>query len=176
MLEIHCSYRIAISWSHNPWFLLLNISAGREILDSRGNPTLEVEVNLSGGAVGRACVPSGASTGIREALELRDEDTSRYNGKGVLQAIEHVNDVIFKELEDRDASDQADIDNAMRRVRRHREQIKTRSQRHVGSQLSLCSCLCECAGSSSLPIFRRYECIVITSSADEHHQRWCACR
>ena len=65
---------------------------GREILDSRGNPTVEVEVWLECDAMGRAAVPSGASTGIHEALELRDGDKSRYGGKGVLKAVEHVND------------------------------------------------------------------------------------
>ena len=68
----------------------------REILDSRGNPTVEVEVLLEGGAWGRAAVPSGASTGAHEALELRDGDKERYNGKGVLQAINHVNHEVTK--------------------------------------------------------------------------------
>src|SRR5688572_27299071 len=71
---------------------------GREILDSRGNPTVEVEVELSGGAIGRAAVPSGASTGIREALELRDGDPSRYNGKGVQKAVANVNGTIAQAL------------------------------------------------------------------------------
>ena len=66
----------------------------REILDSRGNPTVEVEVLLEYGAVGRAAVPSGASTGVHEAVELRDGDAERYGGKGVLKAVENVNDVI----------------------------------------------------------------------------------
>ncbi|HYX22037.1 MAG TPA: phosphopyruvate hydratase [Thermoanaerobaculia bacterium] len=83
---------------------------GREILDSRGNPTLEVEVLLSGGASGRAGVPSGASTGTREALELRDGDKKRYGGKGVLKAVGHVNGEIAEELSGADARDQALID------------------------------------------------------------------
>jgi enolase len=66
----------------------------REILDSRGNPTIEVDVFLSSGAIGRAAVPSGASTGQREALELRDKDNSRYGGKGVLTAVKNVTDEI----------------------------------------------------------------------------------
>ena len=82
----------------------------REILDSRGNPTVEVEVTLSGEAVGRAAVPSGASTGSREALELRDGDKARYGGKGVLQAVENVNEAINGELVDRNALHQAEID------------------------------------------------------------------
>jgi enolase len=83
---------------------------GREILDSRGNPTLEVEVLLESGAIGRAAVPSGASTGDYEAVELRDGDKSRYMGKGVLKAVENVNDKIAEELIDFDAADQAYID------------------------------------------------------------------
>ncbi len=86
---------------------------GREILDSRGNPTLEVEVLLSGGVSGRAGVPSGASTGTREALELRDGDRKRYGGKGVLKAVSHVNGEIAEELEGADARDQALIDRVM---------------------------------------------------------------
>ena len=82
----------------------------REILDSRGNPTVEVEVVLSGDAQGVAAVPSGASTGSREALELRDGDKSRYSGKGVLQAVENVNEIINREMVDRDAFRQAELD------------------------------------------------------------------
>src|SRR5947208_16989705 len=82
----------------------------REILDSRGNPTVEVEVLLSGGATGRAGVPSGASTGRREALELRDGDPKRYGGKGVLRAVEHVNGEIADEITGADARDQALLD------------------------------------------------------------------
>lgn len=83
---------------------------GREILDSRGNPTVEVEVLLEDGAVGRAAVPSGASTGVHEALELRDGDKGRYQGKGVEQAVENVNSVITAELTGWDALDQEGID------------------------------------------------------------------
>ena len=82
----------------------------REVLDSRGNPTIEVEVVLASGAMGRAAVPSGASTGIHEALELRDGDTSRYLGKGVLKAVENVNTAVAEELIGWDALDQVDID------------------------------------------------------------------
>ncbi len=85
----------------------------REILDSRGNPTVEVEVLLSGGASGRAGVPSGASTGTREALELRDGDKKRYGGKGVRKAVAHVNGEIAEELDGADARDQALIDRVL---------------------------------------------------------------
>ena len=86
---------------------------GREILDSRGNPTVEVEVLLSGGATGRTAVPSGASTGQREALELRDGDKKRYGGKGVLKAVAHVNGEIAEALAGADARDQALVDRVL---------------------------------------------------------------
>src|SRR5512140_2400071 len=85
----------------------------REILDSRGNPTVEVEVVLEGGAMGRAAVPSGASTGEREAMELRDGDKSRYLGKGVLNAVKAVNDQLSAEVMGEDALDQALVDRLM---------------------------------------------------------------
>jgi enolase len=85
----------------------------REILDSRGNPTVEVDVFLASGAVGRAAVPSGASTGQREALELRDEDKSRYGGKGVLTAVKNVTDEIASAVNGMDASNQMILDNAL---------------------------------------------------------------
>ena len=85
----------------------------REILDSRGNPTVEVEVYLEGGAMGRASVPSGASTGVHEAVELRDEDKSRYLGKGVLKAVENVNTIIAENIIGMDALNQVEIDRAM---------------------------------------------------------------
>src|ERR671919_414151 len=85
----------------------------REILDSRGNPTVEAEVALADGVIGRASVPSGASTGENEAVELRDGDPKRYGGKGVLKAVENVNEVIAPALEGFDALDQAEVDRAM---------------------------------------------------------------
>ncbi|HON55317.1 MAG TPA: phosphopyruvate hydratase, partial [Bacteroidales bacterium] len=85
----------------------------REILDSRGNPTLEVDVELLSGAFGRASVPSGASTGSNEALELRDGDKSRYMGKGVLQAVKNVNDIIAPEILGMSALNQVQIDRTM---------------------------------------------------------------
>jgi len=84
-----------------------------EVLDSRGNPTVEADVILASGAVGSACAPSGASTGSREALELRDGDKSRYLGKGVLKAVANINDIIKPLLVGMDAADQRAIDNAM---------------------------------------------------------------
>lgn len=86
---------------------------GREILDSRGNPTVEAEVTLADGTVGRGAAPSGASTGIYEALELRDKDPARYYGKGVMEAVDNINTVISKVLQGMDASDTYAVDHAM---------------------------------------------------------------
>jgi enolase len=86
---------------------------GREVLDSRGNPTVEADVILDGGAAGSACAPSGASTGSREALELRDGDNSRYMGKGVLKAVANINGPIRELLVGRNATDQVGLDRAM---------------------------------------------------------------
>jgi enolase len=91
----------------------IEVIVAREILDSRGNPTVEADVILSSGAIGRAAVPSGASTGEHEAVELRDGDKSRYVGKGVLKAVDNVNEVIAPELEGMDASDQRELDSTM---------------------------------------------------------------
>ena len=94
---------------------MTNIGAiiGRQVLDSRGNPTVEAEVQLAGGVMGRAIVPSGASTGEHEAVELRDEDQNRFKGKGVLKAVEHVNGEIAEALASLDAADQRLLDGKM---------------------------------------------------------------
>ncbi|HXO66930.1 MAG TPA: phosphopyruvate hydratase [Candidatus Dormibacteraeota bacterium] len=91
----------------------INLVHGREVLDSRGNPTLEVEVGFDGGARGGAKVPSGASTGAHEAVELRDNDPARYGGKGVLQAVDNVNREIAAGVRGRDGADQAGLDAAL---------------------------------------------------------------
>src|SRR5438552_16815121 len=85
----------------------------REILDSRGNPTIEVDVRLDNGAFGRAAVPSGASTGEHEAVELRDGDKTRYAGQGVLKAVHNVNEVIAPALAGMDALHQSEVDDAL---------------------------------------------------------------
>ena len=92
---------------------LIEDIVARQILDSRGNPTVEVDVKLACGIVGRASVPSGASTGIYEALELRDNDRSRFGGKGVKKAVNNVNNIIAPELIGEDASNQFNIDKLM---------------------------------------------------------------
>ena len=89
-----------------------NIKA-REVLDSRGNPTIEADVELDNGVMGSACAPSGASTGSREALELRDKDPARYLGKGVLKAVHNVNTEIRQALIGQDPADQKALDTVM---------------------------------------------------------------
>ena len=86
---------------------------GREVLDSRGNPTVECDVLLESGVMGRAAVPSGASTGSREAIELRDGDKSRYLGKGVLKAVDNINGEIAQSVIGLDAAEQAFLDKTM---------------------------------------------------------------
>ena len=106
----------------------------REVLDSRGNPTVEVEVQLDSGVIGSAIVPSGASTGVHEALELRDGDKKRYGGKGVLKAVENVNDILADELIGMDAAEQVAIDEYMMRPGRHGKQEQAGRQRHPGRE------------------------------------------
>ncbi|MBO0790519.1 MAG: phosphopyruvate hydratase, partial [Ktedonobacteraceae bacterium] len=94
-------------------FTTIEAVLAREILDSRGNPTIQVEVHLLGGASGVAAVPSGASTGAHEAVELRDGDKKRYGGKGVLTAVANVNEAISEAIVGLDATDQVMLDNIM---------------------------------------------------------------
>lgn len=106
-------YNCAIANQIDDEMSTINRVRAREILDSRGNPTVEVEVELENEIQGRAAVPSGASTGIHEALELRDEDCDRYGGKGVHRAVEHVNVEISKAIQGMDALDQSKVDRAI---------------------------------------------------------------
>jgi enolase len=122
----------------------------REILDSRGNPTIEVDVILDSGAIGRAAVPSGASTGSREALELRDGDEGRYLGKGVLQAVDHVNESLAPELEGLDAREQAMIDRLMIQLDGTPNKGKIGANAILGVSLAMARAAAESAG---LPLF-----------------------
>ena len=122
----------------------------REILDSRGNPTVEVDCHLDGGALGRGAVPSGASTGSREALELRDGDKKRYGGKGVLQAVKNVNEVIAAELEGMDAREQAMVDLVMKQVDGTENKSRLGANAMLGVSLAVARAGAEAA---SLPLF-----------------------
>ena len=123
----------------------------REILDSRGNPTLEVEVYLESGAFGRAAVPSGASTGEREALELRDGDKSRYLGKGVLKAVDNVNNELADEIIGMDADDQVGIDQKMLELDGTEYKSKYGANAILGISLAVAKAAAEEAG---LPLYK----------------------
>ena len=124
---------------------------GRQILDSRGNPTLEVEVATDSGVIGRAAVPSGASTGAHEAFELRDQDKSVYLGKGVLKAIQHVNGEIFEALEGLEVTDQTFIDSLLRKLDGTPNKSRLGANAILGVSLA---CAKVAAMESGLPLFR----------------------
>ncbi len=124
---------------------------GREILDSRGNPTVEVEVWLEDGEMGRAAVPSGASTGVHEALELRDGDKGRYGGKGVSKAVEHVNNEIAEVLFGMDALDQAGVDQTMLDLDGTPNKAKLGANAILGASMAVARAAAEACG---LPLYR----------------------
>ncbi|MGD9108121.1 MAG: phosphopyruvate hydratase [Gammaproteobacteria bacterium] len=129
----------------------INAIIGREVLDSRGNPTVEAEVKLESGAIGRGISPSGASTGSREALELRDGDKKRYLGKGVLKAVENVNTSIKDALLQQDATEQAQIDQIMINL------DGTENKERLGANAMLAvslACAKAAAQEAGLPLFR----------------------
>ncbi len=123
----------------------------REILDSRGNPTIEVEVLLESGIIGRAAVPSGASTGEHEAVELRDKKKKRYGGKGVLKAVSNVNDIIADLLIDFDATDQVGIDNFLIELDGTPNKAKLGANAILGVSLACAKAAAETLG---LPLYR----------------------
>ena len=123
----------------------------REILDSRGNPTVEVEVTLNNGTFGRAAVPSGASTGIHEALELRDGDKARYGGKGVKKAVGHVTNEINAALIGMDALDQGAVDRAMLALDGTPHKEKLGANAILGVSLAVAR---TAANACNLPLFR----------------------
>ena len=115
----------------------INTIRGREILDSRGNPTIEVEVKLCGGAAGRASVPSGASTGAFEAVELRDSELPRYRGNGVKRAVENINDILADKLEGKNALNQVEIDTLMIREDGTANKAKLGANAILGTSLAV---------------------------------------
>jgi len=124
---------------------------GREILDSRGNPTVEVEVQLTCGIIGRAAVPSGASTGEHEALELRDGDKKRYGGKGVLKAVQNVNSAIFPKIVGFDALDQVGLDQALIKLDGTPTKMKLGANAILGVSLATAKAAAEFLGQ---PLYR----------------------
>ena len=154
-------------------FTIVDVFA-REILDSRGNPTVEAQVELSGGADARAAVPSGASTGQFEALELRDGDNSRYLGRGVEKAVQNVNDVISDLIIGMDARSQADIDYAM--IAR----TTPKTNRYWNANAMLAVSLAgrkqrQYSWPAAVPVYRRLQRTPAAGAHDEHHQWRQAC-
>src|SRR6478609_825200 len=123
----------------------------REILDSRGNPTVEVDVALENGGFGRAAVPSGASTGENEAVELRDGDAKRYLGKGTLKAVDNVNKKIAPQLLGLDARDQEEIDHAMIELDGTKTKAKLGANAILGVSMAVAKAAAEASG---LPLYR----------------------
>ena len=123
----------------------------REIMDSRGNPTIEVDVLLESGVIGRAAVPSGASTGAKEAVELRDGDKSRYLGKGVLKAVEHVNTEITEAIIGLDAEEQAFIDKTLIELDGTENKDRLGANAILGVSMA---CARAAAEESGLPLYR----------------------
>jgi enolase len=129
----------------------IDLIIGREVLDSRGNPTVEADVHLRDGAFGRATVPSGASTGEHEALELRDGDKRRYLGKGVLEAVENINTVIARELGGREASQQSQIDQRMLDL----DGTENKGKLGANAILAVSMAVCRAAARSAhMPLYR----------------------
>ncbi|MGZ3365505.1 MAG: phosphopyruvate hydratase, partial [Caulobacteraceae bacterium] len=124
---------------------------GREILDSRGNPTVEVDVVLEDGSFGRAAVPSGASTGAHEAVEKRDGDKSRYSGKGVSQAVDAVNGEIFDALSGVDAEDQRRIDRLLIELDGTENKSRLGANAILGVSLAVAKAAAE---SAALPLYK----------------------
>jgi len=144
----------------------------REIIDSRGNPTVEVDVELESGIVGRAAVPSGASTGEHEAVELRDGDKARYLGKGVLKAVENVDSLIAPELIGFDACDQLTIDKIMLELDGTANKGKLGANAMLGVSLAVAHAAADALG---LPLYKyigRPKCKGAASTDDECHQWW----
>ena len=126
---------------------------GREIMDSRGNPTVECDVLLESGAMGRAAVPSGASTGSREAIELRDGDKSRFNGKGVLNAVEHINTEISEAILGLDASEQSFLDQTLIEL----DGTDNKSRLGANAMLAVSMAVARAAAEESgLPLYRYF--------------------
>ncbi|HKS95287.1 MAG TPA: phosphopyruvate hydratase [Terriglobia bacterium] len=129
----------------------IDLIVGREILDSRGNPTVEADVHLRDGTLGRASVPSGASTGEHEAIELRDGDKRHYQGKGVLGAVENINTIIARELGGHDAAEQSQVDEAMITLDGTPNKGKLGANAILAVSMAVCRAAARSAG---LPLYR----------------------
>ena len=140
---------------------------GREIIDSRGNPTVECDVLLESGVMGRAAVPSGASTGSREAIELRDNDAKRYGGKGVLKAVENINTEISEAVLGLDATEQAYVDRTLI------ELDGTDNKANLGANAMLAVSMAVARAAAEESLLRWLGPDVAARADDERHQRRC---
>ena len=140
----------------------------REILDSRGNPTIEVDVMTASGYSGRAAVPSGASTGENEALELRDGDKGRYLGKGVLKAVHNVNNVIAEEVIGMDVTDQSGIDKKMIDLDGTKTKSNLGANAILGVSMAVAKAAASYHGLTIIPVYRRHQCSNTASPYDEY--------
>ena len=148
---------------------IVNVEA-LEVLDSRGNPTIEVSVSLDDGSYGTAIVPSGASTGIHEALEMRDGDKTRYNGKGVLKAVENVNGEIAENLLGMEASEQKEIDEFLIALDGTKNKSRLGANAMLGVSLAVAKAAAESHWHAPLSLYRRRLCPRTARSHDEHPQ------
>ena len=158
-------------------YLEIESVIGREILDSRGNPTVEAEITLADGTVARGCAPSGASTGEFEALELRDGDKGRYLGKGVTKAVENINTVIADAVVGMDASDTYAIDAAMLRA----DGTKDKSNLGANAILAVSIAACRAAAASlEMPLYRFLGGVngnrLPVPMMNIPHPQWCCCK
>ena len=144
---------------------------GREILDSRGNPTIEVDVMLEDGSLGRAAVPSGASTGAHEAVELRDGDKTRYLGKGVRKAVDAVNGEIFDAIGGMDAEAQAKIDETMIALDGTPNKARLGANAILGVSLAVAKAAAAGERPAALSLCRRHRGAAPAGADDEHRQR-----
>ena len=144
---------------------------GREVLDSRGNPTVEVDVTLESGAIGRAAVPSGASTGAHEAVEMRDGDKARYGGKGVRQAIDAVNGEIFDAIVGLDPDAQVHIDRTMIALDGTDNKGRLGANAILGVSLAVAKAAALEAGLPLYPLCRRRR-RADAAGADDEHRQW----
>ena len=147
----------------------------REILDSRGNPTVEADVVLEDGIRGRAAVPSGASTGENEAVELRDGDKEHYLGKGVLQAVENVESVIAPELAGMDASNQRMIDATMLGLDGTENKSRLGANAILAVSMACARGFGGGAGAAAVSLPGRRECVYAADTDDEHPERRSTC-
>ena len=159
-----------------PWIMEITKILGREILDSRGNPTVEADVILADGSIGRAAVPSGASTGEHEAVELRDGDKSRYLGKGTLNAVKNIRDEIAPALLGADAERQSSIDHLMIALDGTANKAKLGANAILAVSMAVARAS---AISQQTPLYRYLGGVIGVHAAgahDEHPQRRRACR